>query len=230
MINKKSKDNIVESISLFLIAVVIFILSTLQVKDMLSIWNQNDEFGVWQGGAWLLGLDWTEVTSTNGFYGYGYGFILAIFIKLFGQDTILMTQLAVYFQALMHTGCIFIARYCIKKLFPKVGGATRIIASSVCILTVPDLFYIYTFFSECLLRFLVWMIWGIVVSYYSNKKWYKIICIDLVAIYAFSVHQRCILLIAVTFMLTLYEIIIYLKENGINIEIIITMFLLLGRY
>lgn len=203
-----------EMTALFLICILIFILSTLQVKDIVSIWNQNDELGVWQGGAWLLGLDWSEISSLHGYYGYGYGFILVFFIKFFGHNTVLMTQMAIYFQALMHTGSILIAWYCIKKMFPTADAVIRVIASSVCILSIPDLFYIYNFFSECLLRFIVWIIFGLVVSYSYHKKWYKLLLINFVSIYAFSVHQRCILLIGMALLFTLYEGICYLMKNG----------------
>ncbi len=212
---EENKINVIrEIIILFLIYILIFILSTLQVKDVVSIWNQNDEFGVWQGGAWLLGLNWSEVTSTNGYYGYGYGFILMFFIKFFGHDTVLMTHMAIYFQALIHTSCIFIAWWCIRKMFPSVNTVVRIIASSVCIISIPDLFYNYMFFSESLLRFIVWLVFGLVVSYSYNKKWYKLFLVHLLSIYAFSIHQRCILLMFMAVMLTLYEVGNYIHKNG----------------
>jgi len=212
------KDTFVlrEVMILFIICFIIFILSTLQVKDIISIWNQNDEFGVWQGGAWVLGLDWSEIASANAYYGYGYGIILAFFIKLFGHDTVLMTHMAIYFQALMHTGCVFIAWWCIRRMFPSANAVVRIIASSVCIISIPDLFYIYMFFSETLLRFIVWLIFGLVVSYSYNKKWYKLLLIHLLSIYAFSVHQRCILLVFIAVVFTLYEVGSYILKNGLK--------------
>ncbi len=203
-----------EMTALFLTGILIFILSTLQVKDIVSIWNQNDELGVWQGGAWLLGLDWSEVATLHGYYGYGYGFILAFFIRYFGHNTVLMTQMAIYFQALIHTGTVLIAWYCIKKMFPSANAVMRVTAASVCILSIPDLFYIYNFFSECWLRFIVWVIFGLVVSYSYHKKWYKLFLINLVSVYSFSVHQRCILLIGMAALLTLYEGICYFIKNG----------------
>ncbi len=212
----KIKESYIEVIALFFLSIIIFILSTLQVQDIVSIWNQNDEFGVWQGGAWVLGLDWSEVVSTNGYYGYGYGFILAAFIKLFGHNTVLMTQMAIYFQALMHTSSIFIAWYCIRKLFPSVNVVERVIVSSVCILSIPDLFYNYMFFSECILRFLVWLTFAIVVSYSYNKKWYKLLLVNLIAVYSFSIHQRCILLVGMSILMFLYESINCLRKNGIK--------------
>ena len=203
-----------EMTALFLTGILIFILSTLQVKDIVSIWNQNDELGVWQGGAWLLGLDWSEVATLHGYYGYGYGFILAFFIRYFGHNTVLMTQMAIYFQALIHTGTVLIAWYCIKKMFPSANAVMRVTAASVCILSIPDLFYIYNFFSECWLRFIVWVIFFFVVSYSYHKKWYKLFLINLVSVYSFSVHQRCILLIGMAALLTLYEGICYFIKNG----------------
>ncbi len=208
-----------EFVLLALIGVIIFFLSTLQVKDILSIWNQNDEFGVWQGGAWILGLDWSEVVSTNGYYGHGYGFILALFIKIWGNNTVFMTHMAIYFQALIHVSCIFIARYCIAKLFPKSDIVTRVIASTVCILNIPDLFYIYMFFSESWLRLLVWIIFGLVVSYYDNPKWYKLLLVAWISIYSFSVHQRCILLVAEALVLIAFEIARYFIKNGFDIKV-----------
>lgn len=211
-------NNIIEIVMLLLIFFFIFKASTLQVGEIISIWNQNDEFGVWQGGAWVLGLDWSAVSSTNGYYGYGYGFILALFIKFFGHNSVLMTRVAIYFQAFMHTGGMVIAWYCIKKLFPGVPKITRIVAASVCILTIPDLFYVYMFFSENILRFIVWCIFGLVVSYYcSSKRWYKILLIDFLAIYAYSIHQRCILLIAMAVLLSIYEFTVEIKKNNFKL-------------
>lgn len=214
--SQKDKFLLREVIILVFICFIVFILSTLQVKDIVSIWNQNDEFGVWQGAAWLLGLDWSEVTSFNGYYGYGYGFILMFFIKLFGHNTVLMTHMAIYFQALMHTSCIFIAWWCVRKMFPSVNAVVRIIASSVCIISIPDLFYNYMFFSESLLRFIVWLIFALVVSYTYKKKCYKLFLVHLLSIYAFSVHQRCILLIFMSIVFTLYEIGSYIFKNGLK--------------
>lgn len=223
----KKRESIIEIFILLTLFIIIFIFSSLQVEDMLSIWNQNDEFGTWQGGAWLLGLDWSEVSSANGFYGYGYGFILAFFIKFFGYNTVLMTHMAIYFQVFIHTSCIFVAWYCIKKMFPSVNAIIRIIAASVSILSIPDLFYNYMFFSECILRFLVWITFGFIVSYSNSKKWYKLLLINLIAIYAFSIHQRCILLVAMSVLVLCYESICYLVKNGIKMRSVISIILIL---
>lgn len=216
-----------EILILFLISLVVFIVSTLRVQDIVSIWNQNDEFGAWQGGAWILGLDWSEVVSANYYYGHGYGFILAFFIKIFGNNSVFMTHMAIYFQAFMHTGCIFIAWYCIRKMFPSVDAVVRIIGASVCILTIPDLFYIYMFYSECILRFLVWVTFGLVVSYSYNKKWYKLLLINVIAIWAFSIHQRCILLVACAFFLFMHEAIVSVYKGKSKARTLVGVIILL---
>lgn len=215
MVEKKrnKKLHTAEMLVLMVLSIIIFILSSLQVKDIISIWNQNDEFGTWQGGAWVLGLDWSEVASTNAYYGHGYGYVLAFFIKFYGHNTVLMTHMAIYFQVFMHTSCIFIAWYCIRKMFPSVNAVVRVIASSVSILSIPDLFYNYMFFSECILRFLVWLTFGVVVSYSYQKKWYKLLLINMIAVYAFSIHQRCILLLAMSVLLFFYEGVCHLIKN-----------------
>ncbi len=215
-IRNNQKQQSVEIIVLIVLSIIIFYFSSLQVKNSLSILNQNDEFGTWQGAAWLLGLDWSEVVSTNGYYGYGYGFILAFFIKFFGHNTVFMTHMAMYFQVFMHISCIFIAWYCIRKIFPSINAIACVIASSVSILSISDLFYNYMFFSECILRFLVWLTFGIVVSYSCGKRWYKLALLNLIAVFAFSIHQRCILLLGISILFTFCEIVIYLIKNGIK--------------
>ena len=223
-----NKEIVKEVVVLFILSVIVFFFSSLQVQNSLSIWNQNDEFGTWQGGAWLLGLDWAEVVSTNNYYGHGYGFILAIFIKLFGHNTVLMTHMAMYFQIFTHTSCIFIAWYCIRKMFPGVNAIVRVIVSTVCILSIPDLFYNYMFFSECILRFLVWLTFGLVVSYFCKKRWYKLLLINFIAIYAFSIHQRCISLVGISALLTLYEATCYFVKHGIKAKTFIWVVSLLA--
>ena len=42
-----------------------------------------DEVGYWSAGATLAGRDWSGVMSMSPYYGYGYGFILCIIIRLF---------------------------------------------------------------------------------------------------------------------------------------------------
>ena len=228
-INHGKKQYTNEIIILIILSILVVFFSSLQVKNSLSIWNQNDEFGTWQGGAWILGLDWSEVVSTNGYYGYGYGFILAFFIKFFGKNTVLMTHIAMYFQVFMHTSCIFIAWYCVRKMFPCVNTTTRVIASTVCILSISDLFYNYMFFSECILRFLVWLTFGVVVSYVDQKKWYKLLVLNMIAVYAFTIHQRCILLLGMSLLFTLYEMARYLREKEFKVSSFVWMIsLILG--
>ena len=210
---KIRNDKYVELLILLVASVIIYFISTMQVKNMMTIWNQNDEFGVWQGAAWILGLDWSEVSSNNGFYGQGYGYLLAPIMYFWGHDSIKMTHIAIYFQAFYHTGILYIAYYCTKKLFPQINSILQIIISCLSIISIPDLFYIYMFFSENLLRFLVWCMIGLVISYISNQRWYKLLLINAISIYAFSVHQRCILLVAMAGLFYFIECIRSLKVN-----------------
>lgn len=200
---------------LFLIAASTWIASIHHVGEVVSIWNQNDELGAWQGAAWLLGLDWSEVVSQNNFYGHGYGFLLAPFLLLFGNNTILMTRIAICFQALMHSACLFIAWYCIRRLFPDASATERIIGSTVCIMSIPDLFYNYFFFSESILRVIIWGYTAFLVSYYYKKKWYKLLVLGCISVFAFSVHQRCILLLAWTILILVFEIICNHRDRRI---------------
>ena len=223
---KMRNDKYVEILILLVTSVIIYFISTMQVKNMMTIWNQNDEFGVWQGAAWILGLDWSEVSSTNGFYGQGYGYLLAPIMYFWGRDSIKMTHIAIYFQAFYHTSIIFIAYYCLNKMFPQLDTIKKIIISCLSILTIPDLFYVYMFFSENLLRFLVWCIVGLVVSYVYNERWYKLFFINAISIYAFSVHQRCILLVGLAVLFFIFESIRHIMFDSAKLHTIINIFII----
>lgn len=202
-----------EVIILGLIVIASYFVLTLNVNNVLTIWNQNDEFGVWQGAAWILGLDWSEISSANGFYGQGYGILLAPIMKIWGNDVVIMTQMAVRFQALLHSVSIFIAWYCVSKMAPQLKAYQKIIAATIPLLSIPEIYYIYYFFSESILRFLVWVYFAFVVSFYSKKKSYKVLGLVLVSFYAFSIHQRCILLLGVTLLIIGEEILHIGRDN-----------------
>lgn len=44
-----------------------------------SLWGPvlfSDEYGYWAGAAWLMGKDWSQITSIGYYYSYGYSFLL----------------------------------------------------------------------------------------------------------------------------------------------------------
>lgn len=201
---------------LTLIVIAIFLITLLRVTKMKTIWNQNDEFGVWQGAAWVLGLDWSEVSSTNAFYGQGYGYLLAPFLYFGGNNPIRVTRVAIVFQAFIHAISGFIIYYCLGKLFPELNEKNKYIVILVSLLNIADIYYIYYFFSECILRFIVWCYIGIVVNYYQKPKMYKLLFLLALSFYSFSIHQRCILLVILTFLIGMYEIFFKYKKKCVD--------------
>ncbi|SFC80421.1 hypothetical protein [Butyrivibrio sp. YAB3001] len=212
----KKQIRIDQKTSLLISFVLIILLETLHVRDVRTIWNQNDEFGVWQGAAWILNLNWKEVVSENGFYGFGYGYLLAPLVNLFGHNSSVLTQVALCFQAIMHASCLFLSYYCISIIFPDVEDYKKIIVAFVSVISVTDLFYVYFFFAESLLRFVFWAFSALTLSWFNERKWYKVFLINAISIYAFSVHQRCILLLVMAVFLSAYAVLICIIRKEIN--------------
>lgn len=103
--------------SLLIIFVCIF-----NINKLFSPFFVPDEMGYWTAGAWLNGLDWSEVMSTGGYYAFGYGFLLAPLFLL--DNPVIMYRVAVLMNIAMLLGCYFLLIQICGRLFEKVNKRT----------------------------------------------------------------------------------------------------------
>lgn len=78
-----------------------------------------DEMGYWTAAAWLNGYDWSAVMSNSGYYGFGYGILLAPLFFL--KDSILMFRAAVVINVIMLLLNYFLLCNITKRLLYKIS-------------------------------------------------------------------------------------------------------------
>lgn len=192
---------------IFLDALIIaFLVYTVSnaVKNRTIPFIYNDEYGYWASAAYFAGYDWSNIVSITSYYGYGYGFILSILLRVFP------TSQQAYSAALVLNGVWWTGSFiCIYKaarlLFPE---KRKEIVKTVCFTAmlfpacIANMYYTW---PEMLLVFL-YSLNFLLMAYLkqSQKKMFYCVCIILINIYMYMVHQRTIGVVLVSCVCVLY--------------------------
>ena len=175
---------------LIIAAVIILVYLTLQdIFSSTSIYVMGDEFGYWGVAAQLAGFDWTETLGTVYYYSYGYSFFL-IPILLITKDPTLRYQVAICLNAVMYVSAFLLARYCGKRLFPKIDSRIITICSFVVLLYPSTVFQIKIAWSETLLLLLFFAQAAALISLLKKASTVRICLFTALGVYTYMVHQR----------------------------------------
>lgn len=180
---------------------VVFIILARYIPENYSLKVWGDDFGYWQSAAYLTGKDWSSVASTNSYYGFGYGILLAPIMLLFGQDSVLMLQVALLMEAVMLSSCVVAAYKCIGFFNDQVKGITQVIMAIVPMLYPYNVLYVNITMAEVLLVTLIWWYTFFALKFIKEKKIGFAIVIIVFSVYMYAVHQRTIAVMLVSMML-----------------------------
>lgn len=89
----------------------------------------TDEVGYWAFAAWINGIDWSSVMAKIGYYGYGYGVLLAPLFLL--KDPYYMFCGAVVLNAVMVVGLFTVLNFILKELYANIDYKTRMLAAFI---------------------------------------------------------------------------------------------------
>lgn len=182
----------------------------------------DDEFCYWSIGAWIAGYDWSGVTRWNAYYSYGYGFILALIIKLTG-NMLLAYKIAIAFNGIFLVGIFLIVYFLINQFFKLSSQIVIIILSSAITLLPNNLLHVNIAWTETLLSFLVWAVIAILVKWIDTDKIKYLYMADILMVYGYMVHNR-LLVIPIAFVLLL---IYFLLTKKISVkDFLFSIFLL----
>ena len=208
-INKNNRTDRNEIILLGVAVLAVFIVSIWYLGENHSLKVWGDEFGYWQSAAFLTGKDWSSVASTNSYYGFGFGILLAPIMLLFGHNATLMMRAALVLEALMLVSCIVAAYLCIRYFNGKIKGAFRVLFAVVPIVYPSNILYVNMTMAEILIVTLIWWYTYLVLRFVKEKKFSLAVIIMIMSVYMYSVHQRTIAVMAISLILIAW---IYRKQ------------------
>lgn len=174
---------------LFFILVFSWTLFSLSKLDMINI--LGDEYGYWAGASFFAGLDWSDVTSLNSYYSYGYGMILAILLKLF-TDSQIAYKCAIMINAVFFISSCVIAYRCACFVLHSSNKALLMIIAIIVTLYPSNIYFSQTTLCENYLTFLWWgTIYLVLENLYRPRRW-KHLLLLMVSILMYYVHHRTI--------------------------------------
>lgn len=189
MRKKTNKWNIV--LVYILPCIILLFLCFFHIKDSRMIRIVGDEYGYWAAAAYMNGLDWAPVTSYNSYYGYGYGIILAIILKL-GLPTLTNYQAAIVVNGFLLCGIYCLAYKIVSKLASNLNNGTRVIIGFASTVYAGILYYTQYNMSEVLISFLYWLILWQALKLIEKVTISRSIIFIILVVYSFSIHQRLI--------------------------------------
>lgn len=212
---KLSESKIVVYFKYFIPIIIIFAVCLYHIKDNSIIRICGDEFGYWAAGSWMAGYDWSDVQGANSYYGYGYGVVLAIILKI-ARNSIIAYRCAlilnIVFICIMYLIALrLLDIFDIDKVIPD---NCRIIIAFVGNLYVSNVFYTQFTMSEVFLAFLFWILFFLFALTVKNGvSMTKNILILFISVFTFSVHMR---MIGVIFVSILFLVYLNVQEKKIN--------------
>lgn len=204
--------------------ILIVVVAGWHISKLSSIHVLYDEFGYSATAAYYSGYDWSSVANHSAYYGYGYGMILSILMRLSEGNMTLYYQLGVALNILMLIGSFLISCNVGRHLFPDVSK--YIIVFFACLTT----FYSNTMcqtnilWTETILYFLFWLSLWFMLRVLERQSIIDMLGLSVTAAYMYMVHQRAIvIIIAVLMVMAVRSVISRDKKTGI----IILLFLIL---
>lgn len=190
----------------------------------MSVWYINvdnapkifgDEYGYWAAGAHFARLDWRELTSLNDYYGWGYGVLLSIILRLpisFEKCYHIAIGLNGVFLCIIY----FIALKFISEISTEKNEFINVLIAFTSSIMPSTLYYSRYTLAEAILSVCYWtliyLVWKILTI--NTSKIYEILFI-VVNAFMLSVHLRTIGIIFFSILFLMY---VHGIQNGIHIK------------
>lgn len=222
-----SKKISINKILLVVFSIVIFIYNIKDIPNAKSVTIIADEFGYWNFGAWISGLDWSSVTSYIGYYSFGYGLLLIPLFFLF-KDSVVMYQSALILNSFLVVISFFLLYSILVRLAKDIGKNVLILISFSAMFFSNILFFSKTTMSEicCMMIFLLTC--RLYLRFHDDANIVNASLLSFCSIFAFFVHQRLIGLTCVSLLYVLGKLFIKKKRTVVLMLIICTILIAIG--
>lgn len=221
----------INSILFFVFGIILVIFYSRNIGTLNGINIINDEFGYWGIAAEIAGYDWQELLSTTPYYSYGYSILLVplYWLKL---DAALMYKVAIGYNIVFLLAAYGVSYLFAKTMFSWIDSKILLILCFLISFYTNNYVQIEIAWTESLLYFLVWVYIFLFALYIKKQQKKYILGAIIVALYMYSVHQRCLGILLVTFFMIFIQI-IQRRQNYRTIGIILfvsCLFLVLFQF
>lgn len=180
-----------EILEVFLIVFLICFVLLKNLDQLNGIYIIGDEYGYWAAGAYFAGMDWSEVTTLNSYYSYGYGFLLTLILYV-APDMIWAYKAAIVLNTVMVLSSFFLLIKISEKLFSRIQKKYSILLCGCVVLYSNVVFQAQTTQAEILLFFLFCLMVYILLKFLETGSLFSGLLTSVISAYMFMVHMRCI--------------------------------------
>ncbi len=204
-----------------MLGILLLIIYNWNLSKLGSICIIGDEFGYWSSGAHFSGLDWSDVASYNSYYSFGYGFWLAIILKLCGNSIL------AYRAAIILNSCFVLGIYILFVIFSIkfIGVVNKYKAYFVSfIVSLFSGLYFSSQSTQCetILAFFYVLEVFLLACYLKDAQIKKLLLLSINTIYLYCIHQRAlIIIIALLLVLLLHAVFDHTKFKNLIVFIVL---------
>lgn len=184
-----NREKIYSVLLKFVCGLIIFETVIWNLSELNQISVINDEFGYWGTAAYFAGYDWTGLSGTSPYYGYGVGIIYFLLFKIF-NNPVTMYKAAIVLNAAMLAGAFYISLICAKKIFPNISGYFRILFCFLISFYPNTLVQSQYAWTETVLYVWFWGMFLLVLSIGEKVNFQKLLLFAIGLVYGLMVHQR----------------------------------------
>jgi len=173
---------------------MIILVSMPYILNLRVPYLNTDEYGYWGSAAFFAGYDWSNVTSTNGYFSYGYGLFLSFLFRVV-NNPIVRFKLALAFNSIFIIGLYFVLNQIINFIYQEL--LNTVIKKTVCLIAAlycSVVSYMGITLPECLLTFFYAVNIWLLILYIKKPSIKKELLILLLSPYLYILHQRTIVI------------------------------------
>lgn len=170
-------------------AIIIFLTVILHIGELNQICIIDDEFGYWGIAAFFAGYDWTGLSGTSPYYGYGLSFFYTILFMLF-SNPVIMYKAAIILNAIFLVVAYYISLHCTWKLCPDMDRKYQCLLCFLIALYPNTIVQSQITWTESLLYLWFWVLFSLVISISERADMGKLIVFGCLLVYGIMVHQR----------------------------------------
>lgn len=182
-----------------------------------------DEIGYWATGYYFNGIDWSAIMGTSPYYGWGYGLILAVVLKITSNPV------SAFRIAILVNGFLLVLSFIVlikisDLLFGGMNRKTRIGVAFCVTLYAGNIYYAQTTYCETLLLLTFLIACYLLINIVSNPKKLYLCLLSIDSAVLLAIHLRSFVVIGVIGLIMFF--LCFIKK--IDIKKLILWFILTG--